>query len=470
MGARLSDAFGGATPLMRLSHSSRWTLSVVLAVAAVLRLTFWALGLDDPSQFAAMSANGTPSGDSRQYLTLANNLGAAYLGDATGELFALGLVRPPGYPLLLAVISAIGRSVGFLALVHVLLGVGVVWVTYLLGRSLIDERVGLSAAAIVALEPASVAHSSILLTEVPFTLLLLLGALLLGKGLQGRRDETNITQFALGGVLLGLATLTRPVTLYLPLVLVPGLYFLLKGRDRHHRAITAAVIVVAFAVPVGGWMARNAVTAGVPALSTIEGTNLLYYRAAFAVSEEDGRPLNEVRDAYASLVRERTGPSSDPGSRYEFERSLGARELLAHPVGTLQMSVKGAGRLLVGPVRYQISRRLQVDIHDPGVRLFAHMTTALAGLFTLLALAGFVQGRKDRVSGAIWFAALLAGYLIAISAGGEAYSRFRVPAVPFLALLGGYAVCHVVVPRFGSARRSSLLGEHVSAGPAEEFA
>jgi hypothetical protein len=36
----------------------------------------------------------------------------------------------------------------------------------------------------------------------------------------------------------------------------------------------------------GGWIARNAAVAGAPVLSTIEGTNLLYYRAAGALARE----------------------------------------------------------------------------------------------------------------------------------------------------------------------------------------
>ncbi|MBW3578431.1 MAG: glycosyltransferase family 39 protein [Actinobacteria bacterium] len=421
--------------------SPRTALTAVLVVAGAVRLGFWALGLGDPSEFVAVDSEG--------YLALANRLGTAYWGDATGDLFTLGLVRPPGYPVLLASLSAFGGSIGFLAFAHVLLGVGVVWATYLLGRSMFDLRVGLVAAAIVALEPASVVHSSLLLTEVPFTLLLVVGALFVWKG----QRDANMLRSAVGGGMLGLATLVRPVTVYLPLVLFPSLYLLARTPHRRQGVLTAAVVAVAFATPVGGWMVRNTAVAEVAVISTIESTNLLYYRAASAVAEEDGRSLAEVRDGYLSTVAERLGASPSPASRHRLERSIAVRELLAHPVGTLTMSTKGAGRLLLGPSRAPVAQRFDVGYDHPAVRLFTYATVALLVMLYLLALLGTAGSARVGPRAAIAFLVLLAGYVIVISAGGEAYSRFRVPAVPFVALLGGYAACHVVAPRFVAVRR-----------------
>lgn len=460
MEARLSDAlWRRSTPLMRRDQPSRRILAVVLAVAGTLRLGFWALGLRDPSEFVAVDSEG--------YLALAEGLRAAYLGDATGDLFALGLVRPPGYPLLLAAASAVSSSTWFIALTHVALGLAVVWVTYLLGRSLVDQRVGLTAAAIVAVEPGSIIYSGLLLTEVPFTLLLVVAGLLIWAGLERANPSTHAF---LGGLVLAAATLVRPVSLYLPLVLVPGLYLLGRRRGTHRTALAVAVaIAIGFALPVGGWIGRNVVVADVPVLSTIESTNLLYYRAAPAVAAEQDRPVSEIRDEYRSEVEGQLGVSPSPGSRYRLERSIAVRELLAHPLGAMTVTGKGVATQLLGPGRDPVSSRLAVPADHPVVRTFSYVTISLLVIVYLLAFVGAASGPfRGRVR-ALWLPVLLAGYLVAISAGGEAYSRFRVPAMPFLALPAGYAICHVLLPRFSSTRRGSVLFRRIGADPSEEF-
>ncbi len=85
-----------------------------------------------------------------------------------------------------------------------------------------------------------------------------------------------------------IAILTRPIALYLPLVVVAMFLF------RHGRlAVLAAFSIAALLAP-GTWIVRNYLRSGVATLSSIEGENLLLYRAGGAIVVADKSPQAAV--------------------------------------------------------------------------------------------------------------------------------------------------------------------------------
>ena len=90
-------------------------------------------------------------------------------------------------------------------LVMVVVGLWSIWLTWRLARALAGERVGLAAAAVMAVNPLHIAYSQIIrsdLMAVCFMLLLSLGALRIARG-AGRRDRW------LASIWLGLAIVTK---------------------------------------------------------------------------------------------------------------------------------------------------------------------------------------------------------------------------------------------------------------------
>jgi hypothetical protein len=148
---------------------------------------------------------------------------------------------------------------------------------------------------------------------------------------------------AVAGLCLGAASLTRPVALYLPLVLVP--FFLVTAASRRH--------VLAFAVALGlsgilpaAWVARNVAVAGIPDLATIGVFNLAHFRAAGVLAEVEGISIQEA-DA---RISERVGRTMSTADDYTRTRTLALEILRAHP------------RELAG----QIARSSAFQIVDPG--------------------------------------------------------------------------------------------------------
>ena len=111
----------------------------VLILATVLRI-----GL----LLAASGGAGVLTPDSQGYETLATSLAAdgTFSRDGEPEIF-----RTPGYPMFIAAIRPFGGSAILVA--QVFMDVLLVGLTYLLGRTLAGEGIGLLAALLQAISP-----------------------------------------------------------------------------------------------------------------------------------------------------------------------------------------------------------------------------------------------------------------------------------------------------------------------------
>lgn len=176
-------------------------------------------------------------------------------------------LRVPGYPVFLALAMLVSRSVAWLSIVNVALSALLVPLVAQLARALAFEpAAALTAAVIVAIDPTFVFFSPVLASEHLFVVFLLL-SLIAGTGARTR------SQFAVAGLLFGAAVLTRPDALFYTPVLV-GVVWLGSGSVR---PIAPAILMLATALVVAPWYARNRVVVGPGAgLSTVGGLNFYY--------------------------------------------------------------------------------------------------------------------------------------------------------------------------------------------------
>jgi 4-amino-4-deoxy-L-arabinose transferase-like glycosyltransferase len=176
--------------------------------------------------------------------------------------------KPPLYPLVLALPSALGLdSIDAHRVASCLMGAALVVLVGLLGRRVAGERVGLVSAAIAAFHPALVAMDGSLLSEslyAPLIALALLAAYELAERPRAR------TAALLGGA-IGLAALTRSeAATLIVLLLLPAIVLVPRAR----RLGVAAVAVVACVLTMSPWVVRNWVVLEQPTLSTNSGSLL----------------------------------------------------------------------------------------------------------------------------------------------------------------------------------------------------
>jgi len=179
-------------------------------------------------------------------------------------------VRVPVYPVLVSFFLRWDALYPGLPALQAALSASRCLIAFGIGRTLFGPRAGLAAAALTALNPYAIVHSTAMQDTSLFNLLLALGIYLL---LQSRESPRPVAFNVGAGVALSLASLTTVrLILFLPLALLwVALPALPGGRWRVRAAATVALPIVFL---MGGWIARNWVLVGAPVLTTESGVSL----------------------------------------------------------------------------------------------------------------------------------------------------------------------------------------------------
>jgi len=431
-----------SSPLRQLE----WHVAVVPALLAlVLNLCF----------FSAFRGHLTP--DSPSYIAPAHSmlLSASFNNDAGQP----ETVRTPGYPLFLAAFFALSLGVRTVVLVqHLLLAAMVGAAAVAAFRVSGNPIAGVGAGMILALDLPGIVTANDILTETLST------AFLLVVSWQAYRAATRDSHKALwlaglAGLLAGWAVLIRPVALFYggPL----ALFFLIAAKPGL-KCKTAVVALLAFCVFPAFWIARNYRVSGHATISSISGVNMLLYRAAGALAANDPGNYNanfiRRKDdlqalACQNLERMQGRPCAELSiaDRANYYSELGAKIIIHTPGGFMKLAFRGLGMVVLGGGAEQIAHITGVtDRKAQVICLFYTVPVALLAL-----LGSLYWFRRDRTM--FWLLLLTLGYFFVISAGGESYSRFRVPVMPLYAILAGGGVA-LLSDNFLTQRRRAIGG------------
>ncbi len=396
----------------------------VLAAAAVRLLAYVWAGPHLPCSY-----------DGCSYLALAQAL-----AQGGGWVTEKGFLWPPGYTLFLApLVPDAGSAAPLARLLQSLLGATLVWPVALLarraaaggpaetgGRTRTAQHV---ACGLVALDPTLVAYSHLLWPETLFLLLLAPAGLLL-LGAAGRPGR-----LLAAGAVLGAAGLVKAIGLWLAVPLA------LAVAPRGRRLAAAGWVLLGALLVVSPWTARNAAVYGrFLLIDATAGTNLF-------LGNNDGPPITwdwgAPERSRAQAERERCA-EGDFIQRDRCEQARALRWMAAHPGRVLTRTVtKWAD--LINPTSFLV-RQVRAARYTGGTMeevspVAAGLATAAAALpwmaLALLAVLGLAHGPPGPVR-RLTLALVLA--LLAVHALTFGMSRFRLPAVPFLAAHAGVAV------------------------------
>jgi 4-amino-4-deoxy-L-arabinose transferase-like glycosyltransferase len=264
----------------------RWrpiTLIVVLAVG--IRLAW--IALVPNAQYS----------DSVWYDASAANLAAhgIYGPDQPSAWF------PPGYSFLLAAIyKVVGHSEIAGKLANVAIGGAITLFTFLLGRLVAGERVGLFAALVVALWPNLIFSTGILDSDL-LAAAGFVAAMWLGMR-QRRGAPVAGWQAWLLGALIGWMVLVRPVSLILLAAL--GLWWWMDAHSLRRAIVRLAPVVLTVAVFVGGWTIRNYLQFGeVITIATNGGYNFWQTNQPYADGNDTFWPFVPMDDPEYQTMR-----------------------------------------------------------------------------------------------------------------------------------------------------------------------
>ena len=179
-------------------------------------------------------------------------------------------------------------------------------------------------------------------------------------------------------------------------------------------------------------------------LTTISSINLLDYRAAGAVARESGLELDEARRRLRVDLSSRVPPSANAAEVSRVRTRLALEVMGAHPRGVVAGFLGGGFRLLTGSGLTALSRLRGEDDPESVNASWKRAATAFFAVELAVVYGCAAWGLRALVRSGRGQAAVLllglAGYFVLISAGPEANTRFRFPAMPFIALLAGIGV------------------------------
>jgi len=244
---------------------------IIFFIAVSLRLIFFLI--EAPWNIYILENKIIKMGtDQRGYHQLAINLMEHHEFTFKAGLPPIAL-RTPGYPLFIAIIYKIfGLHPWIVIVVQILLDSLTALIIFFSIRNLLNDKIGFIGALIYAVDPHLILHSNSYYSETLF--LFFLALFLFHIILFYNSSNHKIKEIIYSGVFLGLATLVKPASAYLPLIL--SIFLLLSLRKKFWERLRYSILILlAYLLIISPWLIRNQITYGSLFLSNSGEYNLL---------------------------------------------------------------------------------------------------------------------------------------------------------------------------------------------------
>jgi 4-amino-4-deoxy-L-arabinose transferase-like glycosyltransferase len=359
--------------------------------------------------------------DSHRYMAVARNI-AAGEGPIESEQVRAG--TDPLYPYMLAVGVKLGCDgdaalMRFGRLLNALAGLASVILLTLLARRLAGDGPALAAALILAIDPILLFFNGLVLTEAPYTAMLLAGVYCIIR-VGGQRD--GIYWATAAGAFLGAATLMRSTNLFMPIAMLPFVWHFAKPGLPHRIRMVAMVLAVAAAMLIPTTTRNYRLFGSVVPVRTGSGAALMEALGPWA----DGSPgMDRIR--YPEF----------PAGAGEIQRDRLCRQAAftwaaEHPRQVLALAWAKLGR----------TWSITISATDYSSRLYKAIAWLTVAPEFALALGGLGLLRGRRAVVALLLVPAIYFTLVHMVFVGSV--RYRVPAMPFLFVLAGVALHRMI--------------------------
>jgi len=320
--------------------------------------------------------------------------------------------------------------------------------TATLGMRLFGPVPGMIGGALFGINSESAHYAHWLLSEVPFTFLLLAVLVLALRCQSGQRQA----DFVACGIGLGLATMMRVIAGALVIPLSLGLVLSATGRSRRQRAQQIGLLVIGFSVVIAPWVGRNLDTFGQVTFSSRLGGNLIR-RAARAAEPLDAYPAwlaasvwmatNPLSNLVYPISRFQWGPENEDNLIWDFHvndqvRYIGRYEPVcqARPDTDACYAEIGLAFVQAYPIGYAVQSFFALVLllfaPLPGPQALEHNGLVWLGL---IGMFGMFASR--RLGSPHWLVLGLLGAYVGASIVVDTQVRYLLPVLPIFAVFGG---------------------------------
>lgn len=395
--------------------------------------------------------------DSHEYLALAHGIvsGCGFARLINGACRAPELLRLPGYPFFISIMPSLRDAV----LIQAVLGA----LTCLMVGCFTFAVWGLPAAIIaetvLALDIPSIVASSTIMSDSLFQTLLASAVLLQLLAIWPGSPNRKLFWLVLPAAgLLACTVLIRAIALVVPLVAVVPVILLPEVKISKRLGLFLLLLIIPASV-IAGWTMRNHAKTGMWTFTTEGAYTLYYYNTAGVLWYTYGGNLTNLQNQLAKAVGA-NGPDefvSKPQQSEMMKRSFAV--LLSHPIAAAVMTLRCFAWLAIVPDRANLNALLGTNgrssvflmaSENIGLRIKEMLYSPLLSVFVLIQIPlvvftwigvsiSLIQIRHQPRSTIPMILVLFGVGIVMLLVGTTpgAIARFRVPAMPFLAMLAG---------------------------------
>jgi hypothetical protein len=335
---------------------------------------------------------------------------------------------PVGYPGFLALLFKLfepAAHVGQIA--NLVLSAGTFFVCHALGRHLFgSETAARLGVLLLAVYPNGIGYTGFLMSEIPYTFLVLAGWLLYIR-------RPSLWAGAVVGLAFGVATLVKPQSLFLPSMLIAVEALSARtGAALGRLLVRACVVHLALAAALAPWAARNYDAFGAFVLvSTNGGIGLWNGNNPSADGAYPEKP------PFPELVR---WSIADQVAADNRARDLAVRWIKDNPGAFVRLMPAKVWNLWALDGEAEWSFQSGYRRYDEFSLVFRGVRVLNQGFYLLLllgfaaSLACLIRRRLRGVSPHVWFGLLNVAYATAIAAVMFGWPRYHFPVMPFIAM------------------------------------
>jgi 4-amino-4-deoxy-L-arabinose transferase-like glycosyltransferase len=367
--------------------------------------------------------------------------------------------REPVYPGFLALIYFITGVKPFVAIfLQLILNTFSVILVYRIAMLLFDNKnVATLAGLIYALDIHAIFVANTLLSDTLFVFLFFLSLFYFLSGIK----KKSVKEFIASAVFTGLASLTRPVLLLYPFVLI--FFMLLFNRNLGFWIIKtmALYLIIAYSI-IGTWAIRNHNTYGRWQLNTMNGYNLLMANVAITESRKTSVFIEEVR-AKLDVQCDSLGclKTKNPFDRSNICEKVAWNYIVKNKMDYIETQIWGGIHMFLSLGNIDMAQHLGWSSSDVEGQLimdskrleqnFAHKKQAVLGVLIILmliiqytgAFIGLFELVKKRKYRTFAFSVFTILYFIAITGAIGKY-RYKLPMQVAICTISAYGYCSIL--------------------------
>lgn len=366
--------------------------------------------------------------------------------------------RTPLYPLFIMFSEAIGPEGFSIIGLQIILAVLTCYFTYKISKEITGSVfIAYVSALIIAIDVPSIVMNTLVMTETLFTFLLIISVYALIRYLRSR----TVRDLILLAICCGITILCRPIGFFLPVFF--AFFIFLKGRNEFKKTVVHLVILslISF-LTISPWLIRNKIVFDHYFLSVIREHDMQNYQAAAIYAELNNRTLPESQ----SILRWKTFKEfkGDANKQpYEYAKHIEKESMkiaFENPIILLKNHAVQFMHFFLKPCRAYID--IQLGNWGAGYNtipkdypifkyLFEHNSklTITIVFFQLLVLliiylsiiASVIYFKRKDGLFYFFILALLIFCFANLTLPYVTESRFRVPVMPYIAILSACGIC-----------------------------